>query len=301
MQRIFLTGGTGFVGHAVVRALVAQGFLVRCLVRPGSEAELRGFESIDRVPGDLMKPEGLVQAAEGCAGLVHLVGIIREHRARGITFDRLHRQGTENALRIAREAGIPRYVHMSALGTRAGAPSAYHRTKWRAEEAVRSSGLEWTIFRPSIIFGPGDHFVSVLASMVRRLPAVPVLGDGGYRLQPIPVEQVAEGFARALRLPVSAGQTYEVGGPEPHRFVDILDQIGRALGRKRVRKIHVPLGPVKAATRLLQWVPAYPVTPDQLTMLEEESVVPDPARFFDAFALTPEPLLEGLVRMLSPR
>ena len=301
MQRIFLTGGTGFVGHAVVRALVAQGFLVRCLVRPGSEAELRGFESIDRVPGDLMRPEGLAQAAEGCAGLVHLVGIIREQRARGVTFERIHRQGTENALRIARDAGIPRYVHMSALGTRAGARSAYHRTKWRAEEAVRSSGLDWTIFRPSIIFGPGDHFVSVLASMVRRLPVVPVLGDGRYRLQPIPVEQVAEGFARALRRPESVAQTYEVGGPEPHRFVDILDQIGRALGRKRVRKLHVPLGPVKLTTRMLQWVPAYPVTPDQLTMLEEESVVPEPERFFDAFGLTPEPLLPGLVRMLGPR
>lgn len=301
MQRIFVTGGTGFVGRAVVRALVSQGFLVRCLVRPGSEAALRGFESIDRVPGDLTKPEGLVQAAEGCAALVHLVGIIREHRRRGVTFDRIHRQGTENALRIAREAAIPRYLHMSALGTRPNAHSAYHRTKWRAEEAVRASGLQWTIFRPSIIFGPGDAFVSVLASMVRRSPVVPVLGDGQYRLQPIPVEQVAEGFARALRIPASVDQTYEVGGPEPCRFVDILDQIGQALGRKRVRKIHVPLGPVKAATRLLQWVPAYPVTPDQLTMLEEESVVPDPQRFFSEFALSPEPLGLGLRRMLAPR
>ena len=301
MQRIFVTGGTGFVGHAVVRALLNQGFLVRCLVRPGSEAELRGFESIDRVPGDLTKPDGLAQTAEGCAALIHLVGIIREHPSRGVTFDRIHRQGTENALRIAREADIPRYVHMSALGTRADARSAYHRTKWRAEEAVRASGLQWTIFRPSIIFGPGDHFISVLASMVRRLPAVPVLGDGRYRLQPIPVEQVADGFARALRTPGSIGQAYEVGGPEPHRFVDILDQIGRVVGRKRVRKVHVPLGPVKVATRLLQWLPAYPVAPDQLTMLEEESVLPDAQRFFSEFGLAPEPFVQGLRRMLEPR
>src|SRR5262249_53403646 len=131
MQRIFVTGGTGFVGRAVVRALVSRGFLVRCLVRPGSEAAPRGFESIARVPADIAGPDGLVQAAEGCAALVHLVGIIREQRAKGITFDRLHRQATENALRIAREAAIPRYLHMSAVGTRANARSGYHRTKWR--------------------------------------------------------------------------------------------------------------------------------------------------------------------------
>jgi uncharacterized protein YbjT (DUF2867 family) len=301
MQRIFVTGGTGFVGHSVVRALVTHGFLVRCLVRPGSEAALRGFESIDRVPGDLLEPENLARAAEGSAAMVHLVGIIREQRARGITFDRVHRQGTENAIRVAREAGIPRLLHMSALGTRAGARSAYHRTKWRAEEAVRASGLDWTIFRPSIIFGVEDEFISTLAGMVRRLPAVPVLGDGRYRLQPIPVEQVAQGFTRALRKPASIGQTYEVGGPEPYPFVDILDQIGLALGRKTVRKIHVPLGLVKAATRLLQWLPAYPVSTDQLTMLEEESVVADPERFFSELDVKPESLAQGLRRMLANR
>jgi NADH dehydrogenase len=235
---------------------------------------------------------------EGCATLVHLVGIIRESRVRGITFDRLHRVATENMLGLAREAGVRRYVHMSALGTRPNARSSYHRTKWLAEEAVRQSGLDWTIFRPSIIFGPGDEFMSVLASLVRRVPVMPVLGDGRYRLQPIPVEQVAEGFARAVRTRASVGQTYEVGGPTPYPFVDILDQIGSALGRPRVRKLRVPLGPVRLATRLLQWAPGYPVSSDQLTMLEEESVC-DPGRFFSDLQITPEPLIDGLKRMLK--
>ena len=298
MQRVFVTGGTGFVGKHVVRALLASGFLVRCLVRPGSEGGLRGFQSIDRVPGDVLRSEHLAASAEGCSAVVHLVGIIREHRARGITFDRLHAQATLNMLALAKEAGITRYLQMSALGARSDARSRYHQTKWRAEEAVRGSGTEWTIFRPAIIFGSGDEFVSGLAGMIRRLPVVPVLGDGMYRLQPVSVEHVAEGIARALLGATSVGQTYDVAGSRAHTFVEIVDEIGAALGRPRVHKIHIPLGAVKLATRALQWLPLYPLTTDQIAILEEESVV-DPARFYTDFAITPEPLAEGLRRLLA--
>ena len=296
MQRIFVTGATGFVGHAVVRALLAHGFLVRCLVRPGSEGALKGFESIDRVPGDVLEPDGLPPSVEGSAAIIHLVGIIREHRARGTTFDRLHTQATANMLGVAREAGVKRYIQMSAVGTRPGAVSRYHQTKWQAEEVVRASALDWTIVRPSLIFGPGDEFVSVLARMIRRLPAVPVLGDGEYRLQPVAVEHVAEGFARALRSPVTVGQTYEVGGPVPYRFLDLLDLIGSTLGVRRVRKVHVPLGLVKGMTRAFGWLPFFPVTMDQLIMLEEGNVC-DPSRFYADVDMKPESLAEGLKRM----
>ena len=296
MQRIFVTGATGFVGHTVVRTLLAHGFLVRCLVRPGSEALLKGFESIDRVPGDVLEPDGLPPSVEGCSAIIHLVGIIRERRAAGVTFDRLHTQATANMLGVAREAGVKRYIQMSAVGTRPGAVSRYHRTKWQAEEVVRASALDWTIIRPSLIFGPGDEFVSVLARMIRRLPAVPVLGDGQYQLQPIAVEQVAEGFARALRLPLTVGQTYEVAGPQPQRFVELLDQIGVALGVTRVRKIHISLGLIKIMMQAFGWLPFFPVTKDQIIMLEEGNVA-DPTRFYADFNMTPEPLAAGLKRM----
>ena len=296
MKRIFVTGATGFVGHAVVRALLAHGFLVRCLVRPGSEAALKGFESIDRVPGDVLEPDKLAASVEGCGALVHLVGIIREHRTRGVTFDRLHTQATANMLAVAHEAGVKRYIQMSAVGTRPGATSRYHQTKWQAEEVVRASALDWTIIRPSLIYGPGDEFVSVLARMMRRLPAMPVLGDGQYRVQPVAVEHVAEGFARALQLSTTVAQTYEVAGPEACRFVDLLDQIGLALGLRNVRKVHAPLGVVRAMTRIFGWLPFYPVTKDQLIMLEEGNVA-DPSRFYADLEITPVPLAHGLRRM----
>jgi NADH dehydrogenase len=197
---------------------------------------------------------------------------------------------------VAREAGVKRYIQMSAVGTRSGAVSRYHRTKWQAEEVVRASALDWTIIRPSLIFGPGDEFVSVLARMIRRLPAVPVLGDGQYQLQPIAVDQIAEGFARALRLPLTVGQTYEAGGPEPYGFDELLDMVGKALGAARVRKVHVPLGLIKVMTRAFGWLPFFPVTMDQITMLEEGNVT-DPTRFYADFNMTPEPLALGLRRM----
>ena len=145
MHRVYVTGATGFVGRAVIQALRAEGHVVRCLVRRGSEADLHGFEAIERVEGDILGPPGSLEAGmAGCDTVIHLVGIIREHKSRGITFDRLHRVGTNNVLAAAAAAGVRRYLHMSALGARAGARSRYHQTKWAAEEAVRTSGLAWT-------------------------------------------------------------------------------------------------------------------------------------------------------------
>lgn len=297
-HRVFVTGATGFVGRAVVQALRANGHIVRCLVRRGSERDLRGLEAIERVEGDILAPGSLDEAVAGCDVVIHLVGIIREHPAHGVTFEGVHHQGTLNVLNAAVGGGARRFLHMSALGTRANARSRYHRTKWMAEEAVRESALPWTIFRPSIIYGRGDGFVSMLAGMVGRLPIVPVIGDGRQKLQPVPVEQVAEGFARAVDLPATAKQTFEVGGPDIVTMVALLDLIGAALGKRRVLKAHVPLPLVRAAARVLHPIPSFPVTPDQLTMLDEDSTC-DPSAFVSAFGLTPVPLAAGIRRMLG--
>jgi uncharacterized protein YbjT (DUF2867 family) len=297
-RRVFVTGGTGFVGRAVIQALRAEGHAVRCLVRRGSERDLHGFGAIERVEGDVMARQSLDEGMTGCDAVVHLVGIIHERPAIGATFERVHVQGTQNVLDAAAAAGARRYVHMSALGTRAGARARYHQTKWAAEEAVRSSPLPWTIFRPSIIYGRGDEFITMLRSLLERLPIVPVIGSGRQRLQPVPVEHVARGFARALTLEATVKHTYDVGGPDAVSLVELLDAIANALGRRRPLKVHIPLGVVRPVTQALYRLPGFPVTPDQLLMLEEDNTC-DPAPFYATFGLTPVPLASGLRAMLG--
>ena len=295
---IFLTGGSGFVGRSVIRALRGQGHQIRCLLRPGSEARLPTREGVEVVSGDVAVPGPWMKALEGCDAVIHLVGIIREFPGRGITYERLILQGTRNVLEVARAAGVRRHLQMSALGTRPGAVSSYHRTKWEAEEAVRSSGLRWTIFRPSIIFGPEDAFVNMLAKMIRLLPVVPVIGDGQYRLQPVAVEDVALGFVRALSMEGTVGETYLVAGPKPYEFNHLLDLIGEALGRRRVRKLHHPIGFIRPLVAAFQRLPFFPLTLDQLTMLEEENVA-DPTPFVQTFGIPLTSFPDGIRRYLK--
>jgi len=226
------------------------------------------------------------------------VGIIREFSGRGATFERLHVEATRNVISAARDAGVKRYLQMSSLGTRPGAVSGYHRSKFRAEEEVRSSGLDWTIFRPSVIYGPKDEFVNMLAGYIRSFPAVPVIGDGTYRLQPISADDVARCFAMALEMPVSTGKTYELCGPDRLRYVDMLDAIGRALGKGHVTKIYNPLPLMKVVVPLLQRFSFFPLTMDQLTMLIEESICDGGWR--ETFGFEPERFEAGIARYLKP-
>jgi NADH dehydrogenase len=283
-DEVLVTGGTGFVGTRVCRALIARGWMPRLLVREGSEGKIP--PDVRRrcriTTGDVADPESVVNAAQGTDAIVHLVGIIREFPEKGITFEKLHVAATRNVIEAAKYWKIPRLVHMSSLGARAGSPVAYFDSKGRAEEMVRSSGLDWTVFRPSVIFGEGDGFLSRVKEIVSKLPVVPVPGDGRYELQPVWVGDVARGFAEALSKPESVGRSYDVGGKERYPYDGLLDEVGLCSGRARVRKVHAPLALVRAGVRFLSRFERYPMSPDMLEMLVAGSAC-NPAPFRAAF------------------
>jgi NADH dehydrogenase len=293
-REVLVTGGTGFVGTHVCRALIARGFLPRLLVRTGSEGKIpEDVRNACRVtPGDATDREAVEYAAQGTKMIVHLVGIIREFPERDITFERLHVAATRNVVDAARRWEISRFVHMSALGARPGGPTGYFDSKGRAEEYVRRSGLSWTIIRPSVIFGPGDQFLSVLTGVLRKAPFVPVPGDGSYRLQPVFIGDVAKGFADAVMRPDLEGKIFEAGGPQRLSYNELLDAVAASVGR-RARKVHIPLSILRPTVRFMERFEKFPLTTEQLEMLLSGNTC-DPGPFYSTFGFTPFALSDYL-------
>jgi NADH dehydrogenase len=292
-MKVFLTGGTGFVGSEVLRQLMAAGHSVRVLVREGSEGKLTAVENVEIHSGDVTDASSLVGALANCDAVIHLVGIIREFPGRGVTFRKIHVEGTGNILEAAVEQGVQRFLHMSSNCTRERGSAAYHRTKWQAEELLRDSTLDWTIFRPSVIFGSGSEFVGMLSELIRRIPVVPVIGDGQYRMQPVALEQVAASFVKALEMPETIGEIYHLGGGESYSYDEILDLTAQAMGRENVAKLHQPLFVIKPMIRLMQGCDHFPITSDQLTMLIEGNVC-DICDWVQTFGLEPVSYAEGV-------
>jgi len=294
-MNIFITGGTGFVGGHVVKALQDRGHVLRLLVHSRSAQIDAGVEQI---VGDVTELASFERAVEGCNAVINLVGIIREFPVRGVTFEALHVQATAHAVRAAQKAGCSRYLQMSALGTRPNAISRYHSTKFKAEELVRSSGLAATIFRPSLIFGPTDAFINMLAGQLRLAPIMPVIGNGTYRLQPIHAADVARCFAQALEMPETVGGCYELCGADRFAYVELLDEVARAMGRRNPVKLHMPLGLMKLIIPVMQNLPQFPITMDQLQMLLEENICD--GSWKKVFGFEPRGFAEGIREYLHP-
>lgn len=288
---IFMTGATGFVGRALLRRLLERNETVRCLVRNRLRRKLLEHPHLTWVDGDLLWPEGFRSAFEGVETVIHLVGILVQV-GKG-TYDRIHRMGTEAMVKMAREAGARRYLQMSALGTRPNARSQYHQTKWAAEEAVRGSGLSYTIFRPSIIFGAQDRFMNLFSKIIDLSPILPIIGSGNNRLQPIWVENVVDYFIQALERGETETKTYELGGPRIYSMEGLMNLLMSIKGKRRL-KIHLPMTAMRFQAALMEsMLPRSPLTRDQLLMLEEDNIVTDQATSQD-FSVTRASLEEAL-------
>jgi uncharacterized protein YbjT (DUF2867 family) len=290
--KILVTGGTGFIGPYVVQRLVDDGHTVRVLERTvGSSA---GLPSQEAVQGSMTDAESLRRAAEGQEAVVHLVAILNGKPA---DFERVMEQGTRDLLDAAREAGVQRFVLMSALGTSEETKDLvpYYGAKWTMEQDVRASGLEHVIFRPSFVFGRGGGALEQFARIARIAPVTPIVGPGTQRIQPIWVDDVAAYFGEGVVRPEAANRTFELGGPDVVTWNEFWGRLKRAQGSRRP-SVHLPFGLMRVQASVLERLPNPPVTRDQLTMLAAGDNVVSNSDAVDTFALPLVALDEQLRR-----
>jgi uncharacterized protein YbjT (DUF2867 family) len=277
-MKVALIGGTGFVGSYLVDELVSQAHDPAILVRPGSEPKVRHAERCRIINGDVTDPGSVRHTLEGCEAAIYNVGILREFPRKGVTFEQLHFQGARRTIDAAGELGVGRFVLMSANGAREdGTP--YQRTKFLAEQHLRSSTLDYTIFRPSLIFGDPRgriEFCTQLRDQMIRLPLpAPLfyegllpLNSGTFSMSPIHVEDVARIMITSLTMPEAVGKTFTLCGPEAIEWRAIIRRIAKACGTSKLT-VPVPAFYVRMLAMLFESYEFFPITRDQLTMLLE--------------------------------
>jgi NADH dehydrogenase len=274
VARIAITGGTGFVGLHTTRALVAAGHQVRLISR-GKRSTARPA-GVEFVRGDVVSGNGLAEAMQGSDVLLHLAAVIRERGSQ--TFDRVNRQGAENAAVAARQAGVGHIVHLSAVGVDPDPAYPYLATKWAGEQAMRGSGVPVDVLRPSLMFGTGDGFFTRLVKLIRWNPVVPIPGDGSAMFQPLAITDLG----RVVVQCVEAGPrrlVAEIGGPDWLSLEEIFDIIKGQMGTRRPN-LHVPVEAILPLAVIMdKLLPNPPVTPNQLKMLTRQNTTrPDSVR-----------------------
>ena len=297
--RVFVTGGSGFVGSAVIDALLERGYAVNALFNRRPVARSGDVRSIK---GNLFDQPALDEGLRGCEAVIHLVGIIMEIPSKGLTFQRIHFEGAASIIDAVRRAGVRRFVHMSALGVRPDAVSDYHKTKFRAEQYLRQSGLDWTILRPSLIHGPGGEFMQMEAKWA-RMKAPPFLfmpyfgagplGRGGAGLlQPVHVKDVARAFVEALEKPGTIGEIYPLAGPDQVTWPELHRICAEAVIGRRRWVMALPVWKAKLLTHLIP-APLLPFNRDQVIMSQEDNTT-DLSKFIHDFGWTPRPFESSL-------
>jgi len=283
-MQVGIFGGTGFVGGYLIDALLAAGHRPSVLVRPGSESKLRHPDRCHVVSGDVGSADEIADTLKNCDACIFNVGILREYPRQGITFEALQYEAAVRVLTAAKSTGISRFLLMSANGVRIGG-TAYQDTKSRAEKAALASSLDVTIFQPSVIFGNPRGTMEFATQLCRDMvmPPVPAAAfytgwapeKGSVLMSPVHVEDVADAFVAALGNTDTFGKRYSLGGPATLSWTEMLKEITTAVDRRKWI-LPVPIVLLKFAASLFEWLPFFPVTRDQLTMLAEGNIA-DPA------------------------
>ena len=295
-MRVAIIGGTGFVGSYIVDALLEQGHDVSMLVRPGSEHKVRHSDSVRIVAGSIDTTASIGDLVAGCDAVIYCVGILREFPKKGITYEATQYDGVGKAVDAVHDNGVRRFLLMSANGVKQPG-TRYQETKKRAEERVRASDLDVTIFRPSIIFGDPrgqmEFATQLFQDMVEKpIPAVGFFSgmsptSGSVLMSPVHVEDVARAFVSSLADDSTIGEIYNLGGPDILSWTEMIRRIAATTGRKKWI-LPLPIGLMKLAATLFDWLPFFPVTRDQLTMLAEGNTA-DPAAIESLIGRPPTP------------
>jgi uncharacterized protein YbjT (DUF2867 family) len=292
-MKVLVTGGTGFVGPHVVRALAAAGHDLKLLVRDATRSrELPG----QPIVGEMTNAVSLGTAVEGVDAVVHLVAI---RQGRDEEFKRVMEQGTRDLVEAAKRAGVTRFVLMSALGTGPDTKDLvpYYHAKWEMEQAVKGSGLDHVIFRPSFVFGTEGGLLPTFRRLAKLTPVTPIVGSGEQRIQPIWDGDVGTYFAAAVDRPAAANRTFELGGPDAVSWNELWRRLRAALGIKRRPTMHVPMRLMRANALLTERLPGnIPLTRDLLTMLEHGDNVVSNDDAVQVFQIPLTPLDEQLRR-----
>ncbi|ANY82123.1 hypothetical protein BB934_27570 (plasmid) [Microvirga ossetica] len=271
MTQVTVFGGSGFIGRHLVEHLARAGASVRVATRhPSPTGEPPRLARIQQVEADILDDVAVQAAVHGADTVINLVGILSP--AQRHTFTAIHEDGARRVAASAKHLGVRHLVHVSALGASRTAPALADRSKAAGEEAVRAAFPEAAIVRPSLVFGSDDHFFNGFAARARRLPALPLIGGGQTRFQPVYVEDVVAGFAAILAHPASRGKIYEFGGPQVYTFRELLEFVC-AMIRARPLLVPVPFWAAELLSGLLQVFPGAPLTRDQVRLLRTHKVV----------------------------
>lgn len=288
---VSVVGGSGFLGRYVVKRLAGDGYRVRVLCRHPHRAEfLKPAGHVGQIVPDyldLAKPETLKGKLEGSFAVVNLVGLLFESGSQ--RFGRIHAQGAERLAQEAAAAGVDAFVHVSALGIDKARHSIYARTKLDGEKAVQAAFPQATILRPGILFGPEDNFFNLFARLSVFLPALPAIGGGKTKFQPVYVDDVACAVLRAIKDPATAGNMYELGGPVVYTFRELLQYLGEVTRRRR-SMLPLPFPVAKLMGWMMQHLPNPPLTHDQVRLLESDNIVSADALTFADLGIAPHAL-----------